>query len=53
MNLGGESLADAKAQQGFAGFGVIPIDAQGNDPLCKDEGCNIASTCKMLLAVPT
>lgn len=51
--LGADALEKIRARQSFAGFGVIQIDVQSNDPSCRDEGCNIGSICKMLTAVPT
>lgn len=45
------ALEDKKAQKMFAGDGVIYIPAQGNDPACASENCNIEKICKTLIGL--
>jgi len=47
------SLDDPANQEQFAGNGVIYIPAQGNDPACTTEICNIAGICSFLLDRPS
>lgn len=41
-------LSDANVQRDWAGFGAIGIDAQGNDPSCDEELCNIGKVCEKM-----
>lgn len=44
------SLADRDVQKSWAGYGVISVNAQENDPLARGPAANVAQICDALLA---
>jgi hypothetical protein len=47
-----DPLSVLRNQQLFAGDGLLYIPAQGNDPSCTGELCDIASVCSSILSDP-
>lgn len=50
---GRNALDNPKNQLMFAGYGVVYLPVQSNDPACKTPLCNIASVCSYLTTTAT